>query len=80
MTFKVFAYEVTELTRTIEADSAEEAIALAYRGPATDWTSWSETTLGTNGIELVYTEAGESVYDSGTRASMPIEDFEGAWQ
>ena len=78
--FKVVAYRVTELTRTVEADSIEEAIALAYHGPATDWTKWSETTLGTNGIELVCTEAGESVYDAGTRASMAIEDFEGAWQ
>jgi hypothetical protein len=39
-----------------------------------------ETTLGTNGIEVVFTESGESVYDAGTRASMSIEDFEGAWQ
>jgi hypothetical protein len=80
MTFKVVAYEVTELTRTVEAESVEEAIALAYHGPNTDWSEWSETTLGTNGIELVCTESGESVYDAGTRASMPVEDFEGAWQ
>ena len=80
MIFKVFAYEVTELTRTVEADSVEEAIALAYHGSDTDWTAWSETTLGTNGIELVCTESGESVYDAGTRASMAVEDFEGAWQ
>ena len=80
MTFKVVAYEVTELTRTVEAESVEEAIALAYHGPNTDWSEWSETTLGTNGIELVCTESGESVYDAGTRASMPTEDFEGAWQ
>ena len=80
MTFKVVAYEVTELTRTVEAESVEEAIALAYHGPNTDWSEWSETTLGTNGIELVYAESGESVYDAGTRASMPIEDFKGAWQ
>ena len=41
MIFTVVAYEVTELTRTVEADSVEEAIALAYHGPATDWTEWS---------------------------------------
>src|ERR1035441_3196246 len=40
----------------------------------------ARTTIGTNGIELVYMESGESVYDAGTRASMPVEDFEGAWQ
>jgi hypothetical protein len=80
MTFKVVAYKVTELTRTVEADTVEEAIALAYHGSDTDWSEWSEQTLGTNGIELVFTESGESVYDAGTRASMPIEDFEGAWQ
>ena len=80
MIFKVVAYEVTELTRTVEVESVEEAIALAYHGSDTDWTEWSEETLGTNGIELVCTESGESVYDAGTRASMPIEDFEGAWQ
>ena len=80
MIFTIVAYEVTELTRTVEADSVEEAIALAYHGPTTDWTEWSETTLGTNGIEVVFTESGESVYDAGTRASMPVEDFEGAWQ
>ena len=80
MTFKVVAYEVTELTRTVEAESVEEAIALAYHGPDTDWSEWSETTLGTNGIEVVFAECGESVYDAGTRASMPIEDFEGKWQ
>ena len=80
MIFIVVAYEVTELTRIVEADTVEEAIALAYRGSETDWSEWSETTLGTNGIEVVFTESGESVYDAGTRASMPIEDFEGAWQ
>ena len=80
MLFNVVAYEVTELTRTVAADSVEEAIALAYHGSATDWTAWSGKTLGTNGIELVCTESGESVYDAGTRASMPMEDFEGAWQ
>jgi hypothetical protein len=80
MKFTVVAYEVTELTRTVEADTVEEAIALAYHGPTTDWTEWSETTLGTNGIEVVFAESGESVYDAGTRASMPTEDFEGAWQ
>ena len=80
MIFKVVAYEVTELTRTVEADSVEEAIAKAYHGSDTDWTEWSETSLGTNGVELVCTESGESVYDAGTRASMPIEDFEGKWQ
>ena len=80
MLFNVVAYEVTELTRTVAADSFEEAIALAYQGSATDWTAWSGKTLGTNGIELVCTESGESVYDAGTRASMPMEDFEGAWQ
>ena len=80
MKFKVVAYEVTELTRTVEADTVEEAIALAYRGPNTVWTEWSETTLGTNGIEVVFAECGESVYDAGTRASMPTEDFECACQ
>jgi hypothetical protein len=80
MKFTLVAYEVTELTRTVEADTVEEAIALAYHGSDTDWTEWSETTLGTNGIEIVFTESGESVYDAGTRASMPTEDFEGAWQ
>src|ERR1035437_7919658 len=30
MIFTVVAYEVTELTRTVEAESVEEAIALAY--------------------------------------------------
>jgi hypothetical protein len=80
MIFTVVAYEVTELTRTVEAESVEEAIALAYHGPDTDWSEWSETTLGTNGIEVVFAECGESVYDAGTRASMPTEDFEGAWQ
>src|SRR5664280_924627 len=80
MIFTVVAYEVTELTRTVEAESVEEAIALAYHGPDTDWSEWSETTLGTNGIEVVFAECGESVYDAGTRASMPIEDFEGKWQ
>jgi hypothetical protein len=80
MTFKVVAYEVTELTRTVEADTVEDASALAYHGSATDWTEWSGKTLGTNGVELVCTESGESVYDAGTRASMPVEDFEGAWQ
>ena len=80
MTFKVVAYEVTELTRTVEADTVEEGIALAYHGSDTDWSEWSEKTLGTNGVELVCTESGESVYDAGTRASMPVEDFEGAWQ
>ena len=52
MKFTVVAYEVTELTRTVEADTVEEAIALAYHGSDTDWTEWSETTLGTNGIEI----------------------------
>src|ERR1035438_1317368 len=80
MIFTVVAYEVTELTRTVEAESVEEAIALAYHGPDTDWSEWSETTLGTNGIEVVFAECGESVYDAGTGASMPTEDFEGAWQ
>ena len=80
MIFIVVAYEVTELTRIVEADTVEEAIALAYHGSATNWTEWSETTLGTNGIEVVFAECGESVYDAGTRASMPTEDFEGAWQ
>jgi len=80
MTFTVFAYEVTELTRTVEADSVEEAIAKAYQGSDTDWTQWSEETLGTNGVELVYTESGESVYDAGTRAKMPREEFDDAWQ
>ena len=80
MVYTIFAYEVTELTRTVEADSAEEAIAKAYQGPNTDWTLWSEETLGTNGVELVYAEAGESVYDAGTRASLPTEAFEDAWQ
>src|ERR1017187_10175615 len=80
MIFTVVAYEVTELTRTVEAEPVEEAIALAYHGPDTDWSEWSETTLGTNGIEVVFAECGESVYDAGTRASMPTEDFEGAWQ
>ena len=80
MIFIVVAYEVTELTRIVEADTVEEAIALAYHGSATNWTEWSETTLGTNGVEVVFAECGESVYDAGTRASMPVEDFEGAWQ
>ena len=66
MTFKVVAYKVTELTRAVEADSVEETIAKAYHGPATDWAEWSEETLGTNGVELVCTESGESVYDAGT--------------
>ena len=80
MIFVVVAYEVTELTRIVEADTVEEAIALTYHGSATNWTEWSEMTLGTNGIEVVFAECGESVYDAGTRASMPTEDFEGAWQ
>ena len=46
MVYTVFAYEVTELTRTIEADSVEEAIAKAYRGSDTDWMQWSEDSLG----------------------------------
>src|ERR1039458_7713077 len=52
MIFTLVAYEVTELTRTVEADTVEEAIARAYHGSDTDWTEWSETTLGTNGIEM----------------------------
>src|ERR1035438_7336911 len=36
MIFTVVAYEVTKLTRTVEAESVEEAIALAYHGPDTD--------------------------------------------
>ena len=55
MKFTLVAYEVTELTRTVEADTVEEAIALAYHGSATDWTEWSGKTLGTNGVELVCT-------------------------
>src|ERR1035437_7809206 len=80
MMFTVVAYEVTELPRPVEADTVEEAIALTYHGSATNWTEWSETTLGTNGIEVVFAGGVESVYDAGTRASMPTEDFEGAWQ
>jgi hypothetical protein len=79
MLYTVFAYEITELTRTIEADSAEEAIAKAYRGSDTDWTQWSENSLGTNGVELVCTEPGEAVYDAGTRARVPTEEFDDRW-
>lgn len=79
MMYTVFAYEVTELTRTIEAVSVEEAVGKAYRGPETDWTQWSENSLGTNGVELVCTEAGEAVYDAGTRASVPTEEFDDRW-
>jgi hypothetical protein len=79
MVFTILVYEVTELTRTVEADSPEEAIVKAYQGPDTDWTQWSEETLGTNGVKVVYTESGESVYDAGTRAKMPREQFDDSW-
>jgi hypothetical protein len=79
MMYTVFAYEVTELTRSIEADSLEEAIAKAYRGSDTDWAQWSENSLGTNGVELVCAEAGETVYDAGTKAGMPTEEFDDRW-
>jgi hypothetical protein len=79
MEYTVSAFELTELTRTIEADSVEEAIAKAYQGHDTDWAQWSETTLGTNGVERVRTESGEIVYDAGTKAGMPTEDLEDAW-
>ena len=46
MVYTVFAYEVTELRRTIEADSVEEAIAKAYQGSNTDWTPWSRRLSG----------------------------------
>jgi hypothetical protein len=79
MLYTVFAYEVTELTRTVETNSVEEAIAKAYRGSDTDWTQWSENSLGTNGVELVCAEAGEAVYDAGTRARVPTEEFDDRW-
>jgi len=38
-----------------------------------------EDSLGTNGIGLVCTESGESIYDAGTRARVPTQEFDDAW-
>jgi len=52
---------------------------MAYQGPDTDWAQWSEATLGTNGVERMCTESGETVYDAGTKVGMPTEESEDTW-
>lgn len=67
MTFEVVYFEMTRLTRKVEADTLEEAIAKseALRTEG-EWDDCQEDTLGTNGVERVELN-GETVYDAGTK-------------
>ena len=61
--FKLVYFETTKIVVEQEAATLEEAIALS--GDDTGWDGAEEFTLGTNGVEEVYDEAGNKVYDAG---------------
>jgi hypothetical protein len=62
--FTLVYYEVTQIEKTIDAPSLEEAILAGnQRRHDTDWWDGAEQeTLGTNGVERVFDAIGQQIY------------------
>lgn len=70
--FTLVYYELNRIERTVEAETMEAAIAEGerLRHEVGGWEGCTETTHGTNGVEMVINADGETLYDAGTVAGM----------
>ncbi len=67
-TFDLVYFELTRITKSVEANDMESAmrVDLARCDPFF-WDNCKEETLGTMGIEAVYDQAGNLLYDAEIR-------------